>query len=86
LSALIEDEDNNKSNDEDEVKLPRSSFDINSKDDEIANTLKVPQADFGLLINYEEDDEAEQNNQDDDGNFLPEMIKDDEFEGDFDNN
>jgi len=83
---LIEDEDNNKSNDEDEVKLPRSSFDINSKDDEIANTLKVPQADFGLLINYEEDDEAEQNNQDDDGNFLPEMIKDDEFEGDFDNN
>lgn len=83
---MIEDEDNNKSNDEDEVKLPRSSFDINSKDDEIANTLKVPQADFGLLINYEEDDEAEQNNQDDDGNFLPEMIKDDEFEGDFDNN
>ena len=83
---MIEDEDNNKSNDEDEVKLPRSSFDMNSKDDEIANTLKVPQADFGLLINYEEDDEAEQNNQDDDGNFLPEMIKDDEFEGDFDNN
>ena len=86
MSALIDDEEINKFNDEE--KIPRPSFEINSKDEEVAANLKLDnqQNDFGLFINYEEDYEVEQNQVCDEGNFLPEMIKDDEFEGDFDNN